>query len=93
MLIVKAVVAIAPFGFTEAGWNWHVAIAGSPEQLKDTEVLKLGTAMTEIENVADCPGDTVALLGEDDIANGAAFAPTIWVRVSEVLGAKSESPL
>lgn len=86
VVIVRFVITVEPCGFTEAGENWHPAPAGNPEQENDTLLLKLGTAATEIEIVADCPAVTVALDAEADIAYGAAFVPTIWVKGAEMLG-------
>ena len=68
-------------------------LAGRPEQLKATGVVKPGTDANEILNAADWPAGTVALIKLEAIANGAAFVPMIWVRTGDVLAAKLLSPL
>ena len=73
--------------------NWQVAIEGSPEQLKEIAVLRIGTDTTLIENTADWPAEIVALVAGDDMANGVGFVPTIWVKTGEVLIWKLLSPL
>ena len=68
-------------------------LAGKPEQLKVTGVVKPGTDIKEIVNPADWPAGTAALVELAVIANGAAFVPMIWVRAGDVLAAKLLSPL
>ena len=91
MLIVRVEVAEAVLGVVEAGENAHLAPEGSPAVHDSvTMPLKLFVPVTRIWSLAGFPAETVTLLGLPEIVK--LGAKTTWVRASEVLAAKLESP-